>query len=161
MLRSVQFAEDAGPLAHPVRPDSYIEISNFYTPSVYEKGAEVVRMLYTLLGPDRFRAGSDLYLARHDGQAVTTDDFVAPMAEAGGIDLGQFQRWYEQAGTPVLEVAESFSGGALELTVTQRCPPTPGQPEKAPFHIPVLLGLLGEDGAELDPGVLEVEASDP
>ncbi|HEX7036916.1 MAG TPA: aminopeptidase N [Pseudomonadales bacterium] len=160
-LRSVQFAEDAGPLAHPVRPDSYIEISNFYTPTVYEKGAEVVRMLHTLLGPEKFRAGCDLYFERHDGQAVTTDDFRAAMAEAGGIDLDQFQRWYEQAGTPVLEVAERFDGGVLELTVTQRCPPTPGQPVKAPFHVPVLLGLLDAQGNDLDPDTLEVDASDP
>ena len=100
LLRSVQFAEDAGPLSHPVRPASYIEISNFYTPTVYEKGAEVVGMVRTIVGPESFRAGSDLYFERHDGQAVTTEDFLKAMAEASGRDLGQFQRWYDQAGTP-------------------------------------------------------------
>ncbi|MEQ8861065.1 MAG: aminopeptidase N [Pseudomonadales bacterium] len=157
LLRSVQFAEDASPLAHPVRPDSYIEISNFYTPTVYEKGAEVVRMLHTLLGPERFRAGSDLYFERHDGSAATTDDFLAAMAEAGGIDLTQFQRWYRQAGTPVLDVEEAFSDGCLTLTLSQRCPPTPGQPDKEPFHIPVLFGVLDEDGSELTGPDLVVE----
>ena len=160
MLRSVQFAEDAGPLAHPVRPDSYIEISNFYTPTVYEKGAEVVRMLHTLLGAERFRAGSDLYFARHDGQAVTTEDFVAAMAEAGGLDLSQFQRWYEQAGTPVLSVEEAFADATFTVKVAQSCPPTPGQPEKQPFHMPVLLGLLDETGGELAASELEVTATD-
>ncbi len=159
-LRSVQFAEDAGPLAHPVRPDSYIEISNFYTPTVYEKGAEVVRMLHTLLGEARFRAGTDLYFQRHDGQAVTTDDFVAAMSEAGALDLAQFQRWYRQAGTPVLDVVESFADGTLSLTVSQRCPPTPGQSDKAPFHVPVLLGLLDGDGRDLPLQALGVEATD-
>jgi aminopeptidase N len=96
-----QFAEDAGPLAHPVRPDSYIEISNFYTTTVYEKGAEVVRMIHTLLGPDRFRRGTDRYFAQHDGAAVTTEDFVAAMEQANGIDLGQFRRWYSQAGAVI------------------------------------------------------------
>jgi aminopeptidase N len=158
-LRSIQFAEDAGPLAHPVRPDSYIEISNFYTPTVYEKGAEVVRMLHTLLGPERFRAGSDRYFARHDGEAVTTDDFVAAMAEAGGLDLGQFQRWYDQAGTPLLSVEESFSDGTLTLAVSQSCPPTPGQPDKSPFHLPVLLGLLDPQGRDIA-GAVDPDASD-
>jgi aminopeptidase N len=160
MLRSIQFAEDAGPLAHPVRPDSYIEISNFYTPTVYEKGAEVVRMLHTLLGPERFRAGSDLYFERHDGQAVTTDDFVAAMAEAGGIDLAQFQRWYDQAGTPVLEVEEAFAEGTFTVRVAQSCPPTPRQPDKAPFHVPVLLGLIDEHGRELPAPSLDLSATD-
>jgi aminopeptidase N len=160
MLRSIQFAEDAGPLAHPVRPDSYIEISNFYTPTVYEKGAEVVGMLHTLLGPQRFRAGSDLYFERHDGQAVTTDDFVAAMAAAGNIDLGQFQRWYHQAGTPLLTVEESFADGTFTLKVVQSCPPTPGQPDKAPFHVPVLLGLLDDQGRNLAGSSLDVHATD-
>ncbi len=159
-LRSVQFAEDASPLAHPVRPDSYIEISNFYTPTVYEKGAEVVRMLHTLLGPERFRAGSDLYFDRHDGSAATTDDFLAAMADAGGIDLAQFRRWYEQAGTPVLSVEESFEDGCLTLAVSQRCPPTPGQTEKQPMHIPVLFGVLDADGREITGPELAVECSD-
>jgi len=160
MLRSVQFAEDASPLAHPVRPDSYIEISNFYTPTVYEKGAEVVRMLHTLLGPEDFRAGSDLYFERHDGSAATTDDFVAAMAEAGGIDLGQFQRWYEQAGTPVLTVDETFEDGTLTLEISQHCPPTPGQDDKPPLHVPVLLGLIGADGTELTGPELAVDCDD-
>lgn len=160
MLRSVQFAEDAGPLAHPVRPDSYIEISNFYTPTVYEKGAEVVRMLHTLLGPERFRAGSDLYFRRHDGQAVTTDDFVAAMSEAGDIDLEQFQRWYRQAGTPLLAVSEGYQAGTLELRVAQSCPATPGQPEKAALHVPVLFGLLDDRGRDIDPDTLTVECGD-
>ena len=148
-LRSVQFAEDAGPLAHPVRPASYIEISNFYTPTVYEKGAEVVRMVHTIVGPEAFREGSDLYFERHDGQAVTTEDFLRAMQDASGKDLTQFQRWYDQAGTPVLEVSRSFSNGILRLGIAQRCPATPGQEEKAPFHVPVAIGLLDADGASL------------
>jgi aminopeptidase N len=147
MLRTAQFAEDDGPMAHPVRPESYIEIGNFYTLTVYEKGAEVVRMIHALLGPDMFREGSDLYFARFDGRAVTTDDFVATMEEASGRDLGQFRRWYEQAGTPVLHVSDHFDAekGVYTLNVEQSCPATPGQPHKAPFHIPLRMGLL--DGA--------------
>ena len=148
-LRTVQFAEDAGPLAHPVRPDSYIEISNFYTTTIYEKGAEVVGMIHTLLGPDRFRRGTDLYFERHDGAAVTTEDFVRAMEDANGFDLSQFRRWYSQAGTPVLSVTSNYSDGALDVSIAQRCPPTPGQPEKAPFHIPFAIGLLDADGREL------------
>jgi len=144
-LRIRQFPEDAGPLAHPVRPDSYIEISNFYTATVYEKGAEVVRMIHTLLGAAQFRRGTDLYFDRHDGQAVTTEDFVRAMEDANGVDLTQFRRWYTQAGTPVLDARSTFQNGVLELVLAQSCPPTPGQPEKAAFHIPVALGLL--DGA--------------
>ena len=161
LLRSVQFAEDAGPLAHPIRPDSYIEISNFYTPTVYEKGAEVVRMLHTLLGPEKFRQGCDLYFDRHDGSAVTTEDFVAALADASGVDLGQFQRWYEQAGTPLLTVEESFSDGSLQLRISQSCPPTPGQTAKAPLHIPVMLGLLDADGGDLAGAGLQLQATDP
>ncbi len=148
LLRTAQFAEDAGPLAHPVRPDSYIEINNFYTVTVYEKGAEVVRMLHTLLGEDGFRAGSDLYFERHDGQAVTCDDFVAAMADATGADLSAFKRWYAQAGTPELTVTDHWdeAAGAYTLTVQQRTPPTPGQPEKAPLVVPLALGLLGDAG---------------
>ncbi len=145
-LRSVQFAEDAGPLAHPVRPQSYIEISNFYTTTIYEKGAEVVRMYHTLLGEEKFRAGTDLYFERHDGAAATTDDFAAVMAEVSGQDLTQFKLWYEQAGTPVLTVAEQFADGELTLVIKQQCPPTPKQSDKAPMHIPLELGLLDEDG---------------
>ena len=148
VMRTLQFAEDAGPMAHPVRPDSFIEISNFYTLTVYEKGAEVVRMLQTLLGADGFRAGSDLYFSRHDGQAVTCDDFVAAMEDASGRDLTQFRRWYSQAGTPELTVHGSWDAGARAFTldVRQSTPPTPGQEDKEPLVIPLALGLLGEAG---------------
>ena len=146
-LRSVQFAEDAGPLAHAVRPASYIEISNFYTTTIYEKGAEVVRMYHTLLGNQQFRQGTDLYFDRFDGQAVTTDDFAAVMEEVSGRDLSQFKRWYEQAGTPRISVAETYVDGTLTLTISQTCPATPRQPDKAPFHMPVLLGMLDASGA--------------
>jgi len=145
-LRSVQFAEDAGPLAHPVRPQSYIEISNFYTTTIYEKGAEVVRMYHTLLGEEKFRAGTDLYFERHDGSAATTDDFAAVMAEVSGQDLTQFKLWYEQAGTPVLTVSEQFADGELTLVIEQHCPPTPKQEHKQPMYMPLELGLLDEDG---------------
>jgi aminopeptidase N len=157
-LRTAQFAEDAGPMAHPVRPESYIEISNFYTLTVYEKGAEVVRMLRTLLGAQLFRQGCDLYFARHDGQAVTTDDFVRAMEDVSGRDLNQFRRWYSQAGTPRLTVADQYDGatGRYTLMVRQSCPPTPGQPHKLPFHLPLAMGLLAEDGTELCSRVLEL-----
>jgi len=151
MLRARQFPEDAGPMAHPVRPDSYIEINNFYTATVYEKGAEVVRMQANLLGPERFRKGTDLYFERFDGQAVTTDDFVDCMEEASGIDLTQFRRWYAQAGTPVLECADDFdpATGTYQLEVRQHTPATPGQSDKRPLHIPFALGLLDADGRDL------------
>ncbi len=149
LLRSVQFAEDSGPMAHSVRPDSYIEISNFYTPTVYEKGAEVVGMAARLVGREGFRRGTDLYFDRHDGQAVTTEDFVAAMEDANGIDLDQFRRWYAQAGTPVLTVGTDWQDGTFRIQIEQSCPATPRQPEKAPFHIPVLIGLLDADGEEL------------
>ncbi len=149
LLRTLQFAEDAGPMAHPVRPDSYMEISNFYTLTVYEKGSEVVRMLHELLGTELFRKGTDLYFSRHDGQAVTCDDFVKAMEEASGRDLTQFRRWYAQAGTPRLQVSGEYDANArtYTLTVKQTCPPTPGQPQKAPFHIPLAVALLGDAGA--------------
>jgi aminopeptidase N len=149
MLRTRQFAEDAGPLAHPIRPDSYMEINNFYTLTVYEKGAEVVRMIHTLLGAEGFRKGSDLYFERHDGQAVTCDDFVKAMEDANGAHLAQFRRWYSQAGTPVLTVRQHYepAGQTLTLTITQSCPPTPGQPVKEPLHIPVKVGLINRDGS--------------
>ena len=148
LLRTAQFAEDAGPMAHPVRPDSFIEISNFYTVTIYEKGAEVVRMIHTLLGPERFRAGSDLYFERHDGQAVTCDDFVQAMEDASGIDLGQFRRWYSQAGTPRVSACGEYDAEAqtYTLTLSQHTPPTPGQPDKLPLVIPVAMGLLGSAG---------------
>ena len=150
-LRTHQFAEDAGPMAHPVRPDAYMEISNFYTLTIYEKGSEVLRMIHTLLGPELFRKGSDLYFERHDGQAVTCDDFVKAMEDASGIDLTQFKRWYTQAGTPRLEVSEAYDEAAqtYSLTFRQSCPATPGQSEKLPFVIPVALGLLDAQGFEL------------
>jgi aminopeptidase N len=148
-LRTRQFAEDAGPLAHPVRPEAYIEINNFYTLTVYEKGAEVVRMLHTLLGAEGFRKGCDLYFARHDGQAVTCEDFVNALETANDIKLEQFRRWYSQAGTPVLTVNQHFDAKAqqLHLTIQQSCPPTPNQPTKLPLHIPIKLGLLAQDGS--------------
>jgi len=149
MLRTRQFAEDAGPLAHPVRPDAYIEINNFYTLTIYEKGAEVVRMIRTLVGAEGFRKGSDLYFERHDGQAVTCDDFVNAMEAANDIDLTQFRRWYAQAGTPVLTVKQAYNASAqtLTLTISQHCPPTPGQDVKEALHIPVTVGLLNKDGS--------------
>lgn len=150
-LRASQFSEDSGALAHPVRPDSYIEINNFYTATIYSKGAEVVRMIHTLLGADGFRKGMDLYFARHDGQAVTCDDFVAAMADANAADLGQFKLWYSQAGTPELQVDGTYDPErrTYRLTIRQQCPPTPGQPIKEPMHIPVAVGLLGPDGNDL------------
>ena len=152
-LRTHQFAEDAGPMAHAVRPDSFIEISNFYTLTVYEKGSEVVGMIHTLLGAEGFRKGSDLYFERHDGQAVTCDDFVKAMEDANGMDLTQFKRWYSQAGTPRLAVSESYDAAAktYSLTFRQSAPTTPGQPgdHKQPFVIPVSLGLLDKQGQEI------------
>ncbi|MCM2327314.1 MAG: aminopeptidase N [Lysobacter sp.] len=150
-LRERQFPEDAGPMAHPVRPESYVEINNFYTATVYDKGAEVVRMYQTLLGREGFRRGMDLYFERHDGQAVTCDDFRVAMADASGADLGQFGRWYSQAGTPVIESRGEYDPAArtYTLTLAQSCPPTPGQEEKLPFHIPVALGLVGAQGRDM------------
>ena len=158
-LRSVQFAEDRGPLAHPVRPDSYIEISNFYTTTVYEKGAEVVGMLHRCVGAEGFRKGSDLYFERHDGQAVTTEDFVVAMEDANAVDLGQFRRWYQQAGTPLVKVATSWQDDTFVLDLQQSCPPTPQQTDKQPFHIPLELGLLTREGQELVDGELQIETS--
>lgn len=148
MLRTRQFAEDAGPMAHPIRPDAYIEINNFYTLTVYEKGAEVVRMIHTLLGADGFRQGCDLYFQRHDGQAVTCDDFVSAMEAANEINLTQFRRWYGQAGTPVINVGQDYNptNQTLTLTIKQSCPPTPGQAVKEPFHIPITVGLIDNSG---------------
>ena len=150
-LRTHQFAEDAGPMAHAVRPESFIEISNFYTLTVYEKGSEVVRMIHTLLGAEGFRKGSDLYFERHDGQAVTCDDFIKAMEDANGADLSQFKRWYSQAGTPRLAVSEHYDAQqkTYSLTFAQSCPATPDKVEKLPFVIPVELGLLNAQGAEI------------
>ncbi len=144
-FRTAQFAEDAGPMAHPVRPESYIEISNFYTLTIYEKGAEVVRMLRNLVGEESFRRGSDLYFERFDGQAVTIEDFVGCMAEASGEDFSQFMRWYSQAGTPDIDAHGEYDyvQGEYHLTLRQRTPATPGQPDKLPLHIPVRMGLVG------------------
>src|SRR6187549_4228325 len=143
-LRERQFPEDAGPMAHSVRPDSYVEVNNFYTSTVYDKGAEVVRMYATILGREGFRRGMDLYFQRHDGQAVTCDDFRAAMSDAnGGADLTQFARRYSQAGTPVVECTGEFDAAArtYRLRVKQSCPPTPGQDAKEPFVIPLAVGL--------------------
>ena len=150
-LRTVQFAEDGGPMAHSVRPDSYMEISNFYTVTIYEKGAEVVRMISLLLGNKNFRKGTDLYFERHDGQAVTTEDFVRAMEDASGVDLRRFRNWYSQAGTPEVKIVGNYDSAAKQysLHVSQSCPDTPGQSKKKPFHIPLRVGLLNEDGKEL------------
>jgi aminopeptidase N len=151
VLRTHQFREDAGPMAHPVRPESYVEINNFYTVTVYNKGAEVIRMMKTLLGAEGFRKGTDLYFSRHDHSAVTTDDFVKAMEDATGVDLSQFKLWYSQAGTPELNVSRHYDAKSktFTLTIKQTCPPTPGQPVKRPFHIPVEVGLLGRYGNDL------------
>ncbi|WP_086495694.1 aminopeptidase N [Sphingomonas sp. KC8] len=145
-LRAAQFPEDSGPLAHPIRPESYMEISNFYTATIYNKGAEVIRMLHTMLGPDKFRAGSDLYFDRHDGQAATCEDFVTAMEDASGVDLGQFRLWYSQAGTPRIKASlvHEPAGGQARLTLEQMVPPTPGQPDKQPMPVPLRVALYGE-----------------
>ncbi len=150
-LRAAQFPEDAGPLAHPVRPGSYIEINNFYTATVYVKGAEVVRMVHTLIGAKAFRKGLALYFERHDGQAVTIEDFLAAMADASGQDLSQFALWYDQAGTPEITVSDAYDQATTSytLTVKQSCPATPGQTAKKPFHLPLAIGLLDRAGNDL------------
>ncbi len=157
-LRGRQFAEDAGPMSHPIRPEAYIEMNNFYTATVYEKGAEIIGMYHTLLGAEGFRKGMDLYFERHDGQAVTCDDFRAAMADANGRNLDQFERWYLQGGTPRLHVSESYdaAAGTFRLTLRQSCPGTPDMPasEKQPFHVPVGVGLLAQSG---DPIALQLE----
>jgi aminopeptidase N len=148
ILRTAQFREDAGPTAHPVRPRSYAEINNFYTVTVYNKGAEVVRMIHRLLGPDGFRAGMDLYFERHDGQAVTTEDFVCAMEDASEVDLTQFRRWYEQAGTPNINVSTAYDAqqSRYSVTLSQVCAPTADGSAKAPFHIPIAFGLIDAQG---------------
>ena len=150
-LRAGQFPEDAGPLAHPVQPQSYMRIDNFYTATVYNKGAEVIRMMHTLLGPEKFRRGMDLYIARNDNHAATIGDFVATMQEAGGVDLSHFSLWYAQAGTPEITVEDHYDAASrsYELTVSQRVPPTPGQPDKQPMPVPLAMGLLGPNGDEM------------
>jgi aminopeptidase N len=147
-LRTMQFAEDAGPMAHPVRPASFIEISNFYTVTIYEKGAEVVGMIKTIVGDAGFRKGTDLYFDRHDGQAVTTDDFVKAIEDANNVNLSQFKRWYAQAGTPILSIRTEYDVVRQQFTINikQDCPATPDQQHKLPFHIPVAVGLLDKQG---------------
>src|SRR5438552_4161080 len=151
MLRAHQFVEDAGPLAHPVRPALYHEINNFYTATVYEKGAEIVRMLQVLLGPAGFRKGMDLYFARHDGEAATVEQFVQCFANAAGVELAQFMRWYSQAGTPEVVASGRYDARAntYRLEIAQTVPPTPGQPSKEPMVIPLAIGLVGCDGRDL------------
>eukprot|EP00879_Flechtneria_rotunda_P017716 GHRR01018571.1.p1 GENE.GHRR01018571.1~~GHRR01018571.1.p1 ORF type:complete len:756 (+),score=282.34 GHRR01018571.1:954-3221(+) len=151
ILRASQFSEDAGPMAHPIRPDSYIKMDNFYTVTVYEKGAEIIRLYHTLLGPEGYRKGMDLYFKRHDGQAVTCDDFLAAMADANGEDLSGIGKWYSQAGTPTLMVSTSYDAAKKTFTINtkQTTPPTNGQPDKLPVLIPLKVGLLGPDGTDL------------
>src|SRR5690606_24708588 len=151
LLRSHQFPEDGGPLAHPVRPDSYIEINNFYTATVYEKVAELVRMIHTLAGPARFRKGMDLYFTRHDGEAATVENFLDALADGAGLDLAQFKRWYSQCGTPEVHVSgpHDASNQTNTLMLSQICAATPGQPHKEPNHIPVAVGLVGPDGRDM------------
>jgi len=169
VLRSLQFVEDAGPLAHPVRPQLYHEINNFFTTTVYNKGGEIVRMIKTLLGADVFRAGMDLYFTRHDGQAVTVEQFVQCFADVSGRDFSQFMRWYTQAGTPEIVVTPHYDARAqtYRLDVAQKIPPTPGQPIKEPMAVPLAIGLLDSDGSDLpllldgrplDRGVLTLKA---
>jgi len=152
-LRAAQFPQDNGPMAHPIRPESYIAMDNFYTATVYLKGAEVIGMYQTLLGREGFRKGMDLYFERHDGTAVTCDDFRAAMADANGADLTQFERWYTQAGTPTVKASGSYDAAAKKYTLEleQSCKPSPGQATKEAYHIPVKVGLLGPDGKDLVP----------
>lgn len=147
LLRAAQFPEDAGPLAHPIRPDSFQEISNFYTATIYNKGAEIIRMMATMAGPERFRKGTDLYFERHDGEAATCEDFVKAIEEGAGLDLTQFRRWYEQAGTPRLKLSLAEEGGDWSLDIVQTVPPTPGQPEKQPMTMPLRLAAFAMDGS--------------
>jgi aminopeptidase N len=147
ILRAAQFPEDAGPLAHPIRPDSYREISNFYTATVYNKGAEVIRMMRSMVGEARFRAGCDLYFDRHDGEAATCEDFVKAIEDGAGIDLTQFRRWYAQAGTPRVTVTQAVEGDSLKLTLRQTVPVTPGQPDKLPMPIPLKVAVHSRQGA--------------
>jgi len=151
VLRTAQFPQDAGPMAHPIRPASFIDISNFYTVTVYNKGAEIVRMIHSLLGVEKFRVATDLYFNRHDGQAVTTDDFVRAMEDGADVDLSQFKRWYSQAGTPELQVNGQFDAEnqTYTLNINQSCPATPGQNTKEDFHIPFVVGLLDAEGNDL------------
>ncbi|MBB3311055.1 aminopeptidase N [Rhizobium sp. BK196] len=156
-LKSEQFPEDGGPLAHPVRPTKYREINNFYTTTVYEKGSEVTRMIATLLGRETFKKGMDLYFDRHDGQAVTIEDFVKCFEDASGRDLSQFSLWYHQAGTPLVTASGTYDAGAktFSLSLEQMIPATPGQPTKEPMHIPLSLALFAEDGSKIEPATVD------
>ncbi|MBX4959688.1 aminopeptidase N [Rhizobium lentis] len=156
-LKSEQFPEDGGPLAHPVRPTTYREINNFYTRTVYEKGSEVTRMIATLIGKDGFKKGMDLYFDRHDGQAVTIEDFVKCFEDASGRDLTQFSLWYHQAGTPLVTTSGSYdpTAGTFTLSLEQMIPATPGQSNKEPMHIPLSLALFGEDGGKIEPSSVD------
>jgi aminopeptidase N len=162
LLRATQFRDDAGPLAHPVRPASYLEINNFYTTTIYEKGAEVVRMYRTMIGPEAFRLGMDTYIERNDNSAATVEDFFDAMQSASDTDISQIMRWYEQAGTPEITFDERYDEAARRYTLTlrQRTAPTPGQPVKEPFLIPVAMGLLAPDGAELRSETLILNAAE-
>ena len=169
ILRMAQFTEDAGPMAHPIQPDAYQEINNFYTSTIYNKGAEVIRMIHSFLGKEKFRQGMDLYFERHDGQAVTTEEFISAMEAVSNIDLQQFRRWYKQAGTPVVSVTEEYNekSNTYSLTLSQKTPATPKQKEKLPFHMPVKVSLMNQQ-AELmslsirtDDGIdMEIETTD-
>ncbi len=158
-LRTDQFTEDSGPMAHPIRPASYIEINNFYTRTVYEKGSEVIRMIHTILGPAGFRRGMDLYFQLFDGQAVRTEDFIHAMEKANDVELTQFRNWYDLAGTPIVTAKSDYNAQTktLNLTLSQRCPPSPGQPEKKPFHIPIAVGLVGSKGQDLENKILQLK----
>jgi aminopeptidase N len=158
-LRAGQFAEDAGPNAHPVRPESCMAVDNFFTMTIYEKGSELIRMMQTIVGRKGFRKGMDEYFKRHDGQAVTTEDFAAAISEPNGKDFTQFKRWYNQSGTPVVSIQERFDDktGEFHLTLEQSCPPTPNQPKKDPFHIPMMMGLLDKSGKELNLNCEKIE----
>ena len=158
-LRAAQFREDAGPLAHPVRPADYVEINNFYTATVYEKGAEVIRMLRALVGAEAYRKALDLYFERHDGQACTIEDWLAVFEDSTGRDLTQFKRWYGQAGTPRLSVTEHWEAGRYTLDLAQATKPSPGQAEKAALMIPVAYGLIDPGGATVAEGLLELDAA--
>ncbi|NCO17542.1 MAG: DUF3458 domain-containing protein, partial [Alphaproteobacteria bacterium] len=160
LLRARQFREDAGPLAHPVRPDAYVEINNFYTATVYEKGAEVIGMLKRLVGDADYRRATDLYFTRHDGQAATIEDWLKVFEDATGRDLSQFKRWYTEAGTPRVMVTDDYSEGTYTLHLEQQNPPTPGQPTKAPKVIPVAVGLLNPNGDEVLPTTV-LELTEP
>lgn len=162
VLRSAQFPEDAGSMAHPVRPESYQEINNFYTATIYNKGAEVIRMQHTLLGKERYRRGMDLYFKRHDGQAVTIDDFVAAMEDANEVDLTQFKLWYSQAGTPEVAVTCDYANGCLTLKMQQTCPATPDMQDKKPFHIPIRIALFDAKGHQIpiDSDLLELKEAE-